>query len=989
MNNASAYDILDEFHKALRAGESPSIREHLARGAEDIQHRLLLDLIDTEIHHRVCVLREAVSMFKYRSDYSEVTVDEWSRLILDKQGYERTAFFSNGDSATPGSPNVPGYIEWTKRAEGAMGVVWTAKDENVPSVQVAFKVPSGEFLDICGRGAVVEEANKAAKVRHRNVCKVFGVDPAGSYIRMEFIEGPNLEEWGKEQRSRVEIARIVAQICHGLHAIHEAGIYHQDLKPANVMVESRESERAVIVDFGMAQLIHENRPREADRFLGTPAYMSPEQVRKAQNQPGPKVDSRADIYAVGTILYQMVESRIPYNGNKDEVFAKILEGLPSFTPKKWRGQTPGLLDICRKAISTDLADRYASALDLAGDLDRYAEGRLPKVLKAGPVLRVRHFLRRHRPQTAIALLAVILLSATAWLGLQAYDGMVKGGLKHRVEQMLNAESLTLAEMDQIEVYLAELDKLDPSTGNDLREAYIKKLIGIDPDETDIRLQPGHLEKLERVVVRLTESDPGRAISLRQSGAWESFYAVAFPYHRSTSYYAFLRPDPDRVVNLERVVTIDACLRDGNASIPAEVELFRTYFARGDAEQAEKVIKRLANRSDLSPAWRMLILRGYVWLAIWRSLPMPGPRKALVEDALDRVDAALKEDSVYRPLLVEKARLLVAKDLRADANRILDQYFDHFAAGHLSLEFAATEDLDRRLGDRPSNDNLTARFFLDACLMKGFLLEDLSNKQDEPSQQELRKYWAKQHRFVRRTHVAAYYEGAMLASLAGQLDATDVIGMVNFTAGSARTLGTSPLLNELESILRGRLLATPTSFADAANSVRRLTAAADFIATVLRNTWVSKRGYNYARQIAYRQISFAEYLNVQIRLWLFEGLMQVVGEPRNGQELITIARQELLWTAANDAFEAFAEGNLKEDKVVQLVHVGIVPEECAEWLRVAEVLPSNLRGPISYVLYRHYRDNLKRPADAQLFLETFRSEAAAAPKASPLAIVAGE
>jgi predicted Ser/Thr protein kinase len=796
--------VIDEFLDTLKAGQHPDLREFLKQVPNELRTKLLVDLLDTEIHHRICTRREDVPLLKLLDDFGELTQEDRCLLLGLAHDYQARVVLAPETPASPEGavthPDVPGYVDWEEVGRGAMGVVWVATHPGLTGLREAFKIP--HVIEHGDRSRILKEAQKAALIRHPNVCKIESVDPVWPYIRMEYVDGKSLENWVPIEKAQVleEVAALVKQVCQGVEAIHSAGLLHRDLKPANVIVEQGPSRRAVIIDFGLAEyLVLDDGRHGADGEVGTPAYMAPEQVPESVRGHAARVEASADVYALGAILYRLVEGRHPFSGNRDEVFAQILRDPPRFTLKTWTGKTPGLREICARAMAKDPARRYPSAAAMAQELDKFVLGELPDALEAGALRRTAHRLNWHRRRLAVGGLVAVLLVVIGVLGWKSYDKARRDRLIQTVGQLLKEGPLTSDRKGQIETILAELDRDYPSAADAPRKDYVAALVQtvdrllkegpltndrkrqiqtvlaeLDRDYRSAADAPRkdyvaaliadafeavsrhsdrlYLETIRREVDILADRDPARIESLRRTGAWEQFVAVALPYLHSGSYYSFLRPDPLRIDNLEQVVAIDGRLRAAGASIPAEIELFRAYFARwdekqGDPQRARELVARLADRADLSPAWRMTVLRDYAWLAIWSSTPSPSTQRPLVDEVLVRVDAALaldpSTDSVYLPLLVEKARLLATKDQNSAALHILDQYFEHRKAGHLRLEFGQTDKLDTRLGERPAADNLPARFFLDACLLRGFLAERLSDRKGDALRAELRTWWAKE------------------------------------------------------------------------------------------------------------------------------------------------------------------------------------------------------------------------------------------------------
>jgi eukaryotic-like serine/threonine-protein kinase len=257
--------------------------------------------------------------------------------------------------------------------EGGMGVVYRATDEKLRR-QVALKVlPESFAKDEDRRLRFLREARSAAAVMHTNIAAVFEVGEAEGhvFIAMELVEGDTLRARMKEGLSIGESLRIAQQIAQGVARAHERGIVHRDLKPENVMLGSRGEVK--ILDFGLAKLREERAATESaieeaetetnltreGRLLGTPGYMSPEQVR------GQDVDARTDVFALGVVLYEMVTGARPFVG---ETTQDVLIAVVRDTPERASARNPqlpaqvdGILERC---LEKQRDARYADAQEL-------------------------------------------------------------------------------------------------------------------------------------------------------------------------------------------------------------------------------------------------------------------------------------------------------------------------------------------------------------------------------------------------------------------------------------------------------------------------------------------------------------------------------------------------------------------------------------------------------------------------------------------------
>src|SRR5215472_1785353 len=262
---------------------------------------------------------------------------------------------------------------------GGMGVVYRAHDEQLER-DVAVKVLSaGTLADEDSRRRFRKEALALARLNHPNIATVheFGSQNGIDFLVTEFIPGVTMDKkLAHEKPSVKEILDWARQIAEGLEAAHEQGLIHRDLKPGNLrlMLDGR----LKILDFGLAQLV----PRGADQaaatlsqsqlFVGTLPYMSPEQVR------GEAADQRSDIWAAGTVLYQMAAGRRPFTETSNTALMySIVNRDPEPSSNFNKKIPPGLDNIILKALAKEPKHRYQSARELGVDLERITAGVTP------------------------------------------------------------------------------------------------------------------------------------------------------------------------------------------------------------------------------------------------------------------------------------------------------------------------------------------------------------------------------------------------------------------------------------------------------------------------------------------------------------------------------------------------------------------------------------------------------------------------------------
>lgn len=326
---------------------------------------------------------------------------------------------------------------------GGMAVVYLAQQHEPVHRTVALKVLSpGEHSD-----ALVErfqiEREALARMDHPSIATVFdaGVTSDGEpYFAMELVEGTRItdfcDEAGMDVEARVELfIRLLNAVQHA----HQKGVIHRDLKPSNVLVRDVDGvPQPRVIDFGIAKAVGSDGSdgtdlTRAEQLIGTPAYMSPEQIEGLHD-----IDTRSDIFALGTLLYELLTGALPFDSAKYRGWAAVATTLRDDPPTlgrrfdtlsdtrsavaRRRSTTPAALSkelssdvqwIVARALEKDRERRYETAHAFAQDLRRYLNHEVVSARDANRGYRMRKFVRRHRPQVAVAGAAVLGLAAFA------------------------------------------------------------------------------------------------------------------------------------------------------------------------------------------------------------------------------------------------------------------------------------------------------------------------------------------------------------------------------------------------------------------------------------------------------------------------------------------------------------------------------------------------------------------------------------------------
>src|SRR5437868_72053 len=255
-----------------------------------------------------------------------------------------------------------------------MGEVYLAEDKRLDR-KVAIKfLPAEVETDDRAKQRLLREAKTAATLDHPNICAIYEVGQEGdhSFIVLQYIEGETLASRLKRHLPDLhESLAIASQVADALNEAHARGIIHRDIKPENIMLTARNHVK--VLDFGLAKVLRESSIIEADTVsmlsmpgmvMGTVPYMSPEQVR------GEALDCRSDIFSFGTVLYELLSGRRPFEARSSaEVISAILTREPP--PISSLGHSDqGEEEPLRKCLEKDLALRYQAMSDLISDLEQ-------------------------------------------------------------------------------------------------------------------------------------------------------------------------------------------------------------------------------------------------------------------------------------------------------------------------------------------------------------------------------------------------------------------------------------------------------------------------------------------------------------------------------------------------------------------------------------------------------------------------------------------
>ena len=313
---------------------------------------------------------------------------------------------------TTGSAFAGRYQIIEELGKGGMGKVYKAFDKEVQA-KVALKLIKPEIAadkDTIDRFR--NELKVARDISHKNICRMYdlGRDGGNYYITMEYVPGEDLKNMIRMsgQLGVGTAVNIAKQVCEGLSEAHKLGVVHRDLKPSNIMIDRNGNVR--IMDFGIARSIKGKGITGAGVMIGTPEYMSPEQVE------GKDLDQRSDIYSLGVILFEMLTGRAPFEGDTPFIVGvKHKSEIPK-NPKEFNAHIPeDLSRLILKCLEKTKATRFQSADELRSDIEKIEKG-IPTAERAIPQMKpltskeitVKFSLKKLLIPSVIVIAAVIL-----------------------------------------------------------------------------------------------------------------------------------------------------------------------------------------------------------------------------------------------------------------------------------------------------------------------------------------------------------------------------------------------------------------------------------------------------------------------------------------------------------------------------------------------------------------------------------------------------
>jgi len=428
------------------------------------------------------------------------TVDNWSAAVT----FPPSDATAGSGELQPGSVLANRYEILAQLGIGGMGAVYKARDQEVDRF-VAIKVIRA---DLAGNADILsrfkQELLLARKVTHKNVIRIFDLGSASGlrYITMEYIDGQDLRSYVKKKGrlQRQECIEIMQQVCLALEAAHNENVVHRDLKPQNIMIDK--DGKVFVMDFGIARSVGAEGLTMTGGYVGTPGYMSPEQVR------GDEIDGRSDIFTIGIILYELLTDKMPFSAEtvQRSLYKRTVE-RPSSATSVDPTVPKYLSEVVAKCLEIDPQTRYQTAQELWAALETWRSGRAdPTAL----VVRRRMRDTFSKPTVPIVAAAVVLLIVGVFFGKR----WTATSAAKKPELVLPSRALAIvpfrnasgdAKLDSLGASLGEILTNDIGQSTSLRTVSEERVFQVLHDlriAPDARIEPATIDQL----IQFTNAD---------------------------------------------------------------------------------------------------------------------------------------------------------------------------------------------------------------------------------------------------------------------------------------------------------------------------------------------------------------------------------------------------------------------------------------------------------------------------------------------------
>ncbi|WP_460168305.1 WD40 repeat domain-containing serine/threonine protein kinase [Thermostilla marina] len=400
--------IYTEYAARCRAGEKPDLDEYFERFPDRGNDLEELFFVHEAVHSQADTLPWGLAGTDDAFDETDIEHDAADRDPDSETEFEE----AEGETLRR---RLAHYELLDILGQGASGVVYRAKDLKLNRIVALKVIRTGPDLDRSIRRKFRREVEAAARLRHPNIVQVFEIAETDQcqLVAMELVEGGSLADRQDAAWEPRRAAELILQLTEAIAYAHHRWVLHRDLKPANVLLEKNGTPK--LADFSLAKMLDDDSTAtRGEELIGTPCYMAPEQAGGRPWEIGP----RADIYALGAILYELLVGRPPFRGRSTiDTLVQVRTADP-ISPSRLRADLPrDLVTICLKCLEKDPDDRYMTAEELAEDLRRFLQGRVILARPAPWWEHVWKWAKRHRDAviaSAVLLLVAAVISGGMW-----------------------------------------------------------------------------------------------------------------------------------------------------------------------------------------------------------------------------------------------------------------------------------------------------------------------------------------------------------------------------------------------------------------------------------------------------------------------------------------------------------------------------------------------------------------------------------------------
>jgi hypothetical protein len=604
--DAARAAAMAEQRRRWQAGESLSVESLLESHSQLRADRdAILDLISQEV-----VLRqqrgETIDLTEYQARFQGLSA-ELSQLFEARRAFAGDLGSLGAPSTvSPGNetmargrrgakppaepfPEIPGLEFVQLLGQGGMGTVYQAhqralgRDVAVKLVRFAGS-PAADDDD-----RIRSEARAAARLQHPNIVQLFeiGEHLGRDYLVLEYVEGGSLAQKLKSAPlAPDEAARLLSAVSRAVHYAHERRLVHRDLKPANILLTPAGVPK--VADFGLAKLLDREATQiSSGAIVGTPGYMAPEQIERGSEG----IAAPTDVYGLGAVLYETLTGRPPFRGpSLPETLRQVLEDEPVSCRTLQPGVPRDLETICHRCLRKEPSKRYASAAELADDLERFLAREPVRARPSSRRERVWKWCRR-RPAAA-ALVATVLLFVVSAAALLAWRA--ESVSREQARTLRNLERARREEQKARRNLAAALDAIEALNFDADGRPYLPAENGISDGlyERAIEvLDPIAAENPADVRVQLWQARLRESLALRRHEQGQTGQALALIGEAQQFVDRLIEVNPTSSTRAKRAEVLRA-----HAQILADHKDFETALACSDQSLAE-VEKLLVDEPD--------------------------------------------------------------------------------------------------------------------------------------------------------------------------------------------------------------------------------------------------------------------------------------------------------------------------------------------------------------------------------------------------------